>query len=131
MIQNSKTGLSPNMNFHRITTRTILRTLISRKSNDKVSWKCKKADIWCVLQFGTIYPIIKHKSTCGGTLILKKVGECSAAFLKHSSPNDANYPKSKTRQIFMLFCYLIFWKLEHTCNEKAFRIMKFRNKMLP
>ena len=67
-----------------------------------------KKQIFGVLQFGTIYPIIKHKNTCGGTLILKKVGEWSAAFLKHSSPNDANYPKSKTRHIFMLFCYIIF-----------------------
>ena len=51
----------PDMASHKIMTRTVLRKLISRKSNDKVSWKCKKAHMWCVLQFGTISPIIKQK----------------------------------------------------------------------
>ena len=51
----------PDMASHKIMTRTVLRKLISRKSNDKVSWKCKIAHMWCVLQFGTISPIIKQK----------------------------------------------------------------------
>ena len=45
--------------IHRTMTRIILEKFISRKSNDKVSWKCKKAHMWCVLQFGTICPITK------------------------------------------------------------------------
>ena len=36
----------------------------------------------CDLQFGTICPTIKHKNTCGGTLILEKVAEWSVASLK-------------------------------------------------
>ena len=35
-----------------------------------------------VLQFQTIYPIIKHKNACGGTLILVKVPGWFAASLK-------------------------------------------------
>ena len=37
------------MGFHRIMTRTILGKLISRKSNDKVSRKCKKPHIGCAI----------------------------------------------------------------------------------
>ena len=35
--------LFPDMMFHRIITRTILRRLISIKSQKKFSWKCKKS----------------------------------------------------------------------------------------
>ena len=63
-------------------TRAILEKFIFRKSSDEISRKCKKARMWCVLQFGTICPIIKHKNNCGGTLILVKVAGGSATSLK-------------------------------------------------
>ena len=42
-------NLFSDMGFHRIMTRTILGKLISRKSNDKVSRKCKKPHIGCAI----------------------------------------------------------------------------------
>ena len=33
----------------------------------------KNSHMWCVLRFGAICPIIKHKNTCAGKLILVKV----------------------------------------------------------
>ena len=54
-------NLFPVRTIQRIMTRTTFGNFISKKSNDKVSWKCKKR-MWCVLQFATINLIIKYKT---------------------------------------------------------------------
>ena len=112
----------PDVNFYRIVTKTILRKFISRKSNDKVSWKCKKSHMWCVLQFGNICLFIKHKSIWGGTLILVKVAEWSAAFLELTLlPKWYKCPKSKTRYIFRLIQF-VFLKSPENWNISRYAI---------
>ena len=73
------------MTFHRIMTRTILQSWENSFPENlmiKFPENAKKAYMWCILQFGTICPIIRHKIICEETSILVKVTGWSAASLK-------------------------------------------------
>ena len=95
-------NLFPDITFHRIMTRTILRKFISRK--------CKRAHMWCALQFGTICPIIKHKNTYGDTLNLVKITGWSAASLKLTLlPKWCKLSQIQNKAYFRLF-WLVFIK---------------------
>ena len=61
MIHNLTKTLFLEMTFHRMMTRTIFSKFIFRKSNHKVSWKCKGALTWYFMQFWTICLILNQK----------------------------------------------------------------------
>ena len=102
-------NLFPDMIFYRIMTRAILGKFISRKSNDKLSWKCKKAYMWCVLQLGTICLIIYHKNT------LVKVAAWSAVSSKQRFlPKWWKLFQIHKKYISRLFCFSqVSWKQEY------------------
>ena len=115
--------LFPDMRFHRIMTRTILGKFISRKPNDKVSWKYKKSTyvvcfaVWNRLSY---YRTEKHLSRyvnfSEGYMVV-----CSFPKTKTPPYFKNNFvfpiikllflicPKFKTRHIFWLF-WLVFLK---------------------
>ena len=73
----------PDMIFHRIMTRAVLGKFISRKSNDKVFWKCKRKHICGVFcNLGLSVLLWNIKNTCRSTLILVNVTGRSTASLK-------------------------------------------------
>ena len=76
----------------------------------------------CVLQFGTICPIIKYKSTCGCMLILVKIAAGWSAASLRLTPNDVNFPKSKTRHIVRLF-WFFFLKFPENLKISIYTIL--------
>ena len=119
-------NLYPIMTFYRIMPRTILEKLISRKSDDKVSWKCKKVYMWYVMQFRTILSIIKHKKICRDTLIsVYLVGKSGTSLKLTLFTNSCKLFKIQNKAYFyvVLVCfYRVSWKL------KNFQICSFNRR---
>ena len=96
---------------------------ISRKSYDRVSWKCRKAYMCCVLQFGTNCLITKNKNTCGKRINFSEGCRVACNFSKSNTPLQmfltflmmqiVPNPKQGT----FLGCFVCFskvpWKLEY------------------
>ena len=92
------------MIFPKMMTWTILGKFISRKSNDKVSWKCKKALAWCVMQFWVFSLTLNQKYLWKYVKFSRGYRVvCSFTQTKTPPPNDANCLKSKLRHIFRHF----------------------------
>ena len=117
LIHNSTTKPFPDMISHRIATRTILWKFISIRSLTKVSLKAKKAHMWCVLQFEIICLVIRHKYTCGRTLILVKVERWPAASINltlHTKWCKLSQIQNKEHFWVVLSCFSkVSWKLEY------------------
>ena len=116
-------NLFPDMPLQRIITRTNLEKLVSRKSNDKVSWKFEKAHVLCILQFGIICHIINHKNTCGSTLIFEKVVD---SFLKTNTASQIIQIVSNLKQDTFSGCFNLFPQV--SCKLKYFQICIFNER---
>ena len=92
------------MTFHRM-TRTILRENTFPENLMTKFPEIAKKHICNVLQFGTIWSIIKHKSNCVGTLILVKVAGWSAAFLKLTILTQIMQNISNPEKCIFLGCF--------------------------
>ena len=110
--------------IHRIMTRIILEKFISRKSNDKISWKCKKHICGVFCSLGP-YALLQDKNTCGGTSILMKVARWSA-----TSCNCIHPKWCKLSQIQNKAHFLVVWVCFSQISRKLdnFQICSFNRR---